>query len=477
MVPEVKLCQKESGRENLAILWYRKNAFHLPFLSKAENEYASYQIEEKQEIIRINQYHRIIFIIPLEQKGSESKRLEKCRLAGARLQSFLQQERIDSILGYHKEENKNELIAFAEGLVLASYRFLKYKSKSQEKEYTLNTLFLKHPLIKKEEITELNILLEAVFKARDLINEPVSYLNAVQLAAEIEKMGKEAGFQVEVFHKTRIESLRMGGLLAVNKGSVDPPTFTVMEWKPANARNKKPIVLIGKGIVYDTGGLSLKPTTDSMDYMKSDMSGAAAVASTMYALARNKVPLNVIALVPATDNRPGGNAYAPGDIITMYDKTRVEVLNSDAEGRMILADALAYAKAYKPSLAISIATLTGSAARAIGKFGMVGMGTASGKIKEKLSTSSEKVYERIAWFPFWEEYDELLRSDIADIKNIGGNEAGAITGGKFLAKFASYPFIHLDIAGVAWTKTTEGYRIAGGTGVGVRLLYDFLKNY
>jgi leucyl aminopeptidase len=158
----------------------------------------------------------------------------------------------------------------------------------------------------------MNVLLDAVFRARDLVNEPVSHLNAVQLASEIEKMGKEAGFSVEVFHKARIESLRMGGLLAVNKGSVDPPTFTVMEWKPMNARNKKPVVLVGKGIVYDTGGLSLKPTPDSMDYMKSDMSGAAAVAAVIYALALNKIPVHVVGLVPATDNRPGGNAFAPG---------------------------------------------------------------------------------------------------------------------------------------------------------------------
>ncbi|NMB71219.1 MAG: peptidase M17, partial [Bacteroidales bacterium] len=193
--------------------------------------------------------------------------------------------------------------------------------------------------------------------------------------------------------------------------------------------------------------------------------------------ALNKIPMHVVGLVPATDNRPGGNAFAPGDIITMYDKTRVEMLNSDAEGRMILADALAYAKVYKPSLGITIATLTGAAARALGKFGMAGMGTAPEKIMQKLTACGEKVYERIAWFPFWDEYSELLRSEIADIKNIGGTEAGAITAGKFLARFTSYPFVHLDIAGVAWTKTTEGYRIAGGTGTGVRLLYEFLKNY
>ena len=160
----------------------------------------------------------------------------------------------------------------------------------------------------------------------------------------------------------------MGGLLAVNKGSVDPATFTIMEWKPENARNSKPIVLVGKGIVYDTGGLSLKPTANSMDLMKCDMGGAAAVSGAIYAIAKNNLPIHVIALVPATDNRPGGDAYAPGDVITMYSGKTVEVLNTDAEGRMILADALAYAKKFKPEVVIDLATLTGAAAVAVGKF-------------------------------------------------------------------------------------------------------------
>ncbi|MGB9746700.1 MAG: leucyl aminopeptidase family protein [Bacteroidales bacterium] len=477
MIPGISLLTKETGKENMAILVDRNKKTKFPFLSSAEQKYVDAQMENKQDIIRVNQYRRLIFLCPVEQKNSESQMLEFSRLAGAKLQSVLQEERVENLLVLHWHDKKPELLAFAEGLALASYRFNKYKSAPEEKQNMLKTIALKHPHLNKEEIAEMNVLLDAVFRARDLVNEPVSHLNAVQLASEIEKMGKEAGFAVEVFHKARIESLRMGGLLAVNKGSVDPPTFTVMEWKPMNARNKKPVVLVGKGIVYDTGGLSLKPTPDSMDYMKSDMSGAAAVAAVIYALALNKIPVHVVGLVPATDNRPGGNAFAPGDIITMYDKTRVEMLNSDAEGRMILADALAYAKAYKPALGITIATLTGAAARALGKFGMAGMGTAPEKIMQKLTACGEKVYERIAWFPFWDEYSELLRSEIADIKNIGGNEAGAITAGKFLARFTSYPFVHLDIAGVAWAKTTEGYRIAGGTGTGVRLLYEFLKNY
>jgi leucyl aminopeptidase len=190
----------------------------------------------------------------------------------------------------------------------------------------------------------------------------------------MEKMGKEAGFTVEVFNRKKIEALRMGGLLAVNKGSIDPPTFNILEWKPENALNEKPVVLVGKGVVFDTGGLSLKPTAKSMDYMKCDMAGGAVVAATLYAVAKNKLPLHVVGLVPATDNRPDGNAYVPGDVITMFDGTTVEIKNTDAEGRLLLADALSYAKKYNPGLVIDVATLTGSAEIISGSQALVAMG-------------------------------------------------------------------------------------------------------
>jgi leucyl aminopeptidase len=305
----------------------------------------------------------------------------------------------------------------------------------------------------------------------------LSYLTAQQLAKEIQRMSKEAGFSVEVFNKKKIEALKMGGLLAVNRGSLDPPTFSILEWKPEKHKNKKPLILVGKGIVFDTGGLSLKPTKNSMDYMKSDMSGAAAVAGTIYAVSKAKLPVHVIGLVPATDNRPDGNAYVPGDIITMYNGLTVEVLNTDAEGRMILADALSYADRFKPELVIDVATLTGSAAVAIGKYGIVCMGNADRKHFANLEESGKRVYERIVEFPFWEEYNDLLKSDVADVKNIGGRDAGAITAGKFLERFTQSPYIHLDIAGPAFLDREDSYRGKGGTGTAVRLLFDFIKNY
>jgi leucyl aminopeptidase len=264
-------------------------------------------------------------------------------------------------------------------------------------------------------------------------------------------------------------------LLAVNAGAPNPPTFNILEYKPDGAVNQKPYVLVGKGVVYDTGGLSLKPTPNSMDEMKCDMAGAAAVAGAIYAIALSKLPLYVVGLIPATENRPDGNAITPGDVITMYSGTTVEVLNTDAEGRLILADALCYAAKYQPALVIDLATLTGAAARAIGKEGIVYMGTAPEAEKKALEKSGYAVHERLVEFPLWEEYDSHLESAIADLKNIGGAEAGAITAGKFLERFVQFPWLHLDIAGGAFLTSGDSYRGKQGTGIGVRLLYHFLK--
>ena len=290
-------------------------------------------------------------------------------------------------------------------------------------------------------------------------------------------MGKESGFKVTIFNKARIEKEKMGGLLSVNRGSIQPPTFTIMEYVPKKALNKKPIVLVGKGVVYDTGGLSLKPTLNSMDRMKSDMGGAALVSGAMYAIAKMQLPLHVIALVPATDNRPGQEAYVPGDVITMMSGKTVEVLNTDAEGRMILGDALEWAKRYKPELVVDFATLTGAASVAVGEHGIVCMGTADEETKKAFRESGNRQYERLVEYPLWDEYGEQIKSDIADIKNVGGSSGGAITAGKFLEHFTDYPWMHFDIAGVSFATSKKGYLPIGGTACGMRMLLDFLTHY
>lgn len=400
-------------------------------------------------------------------------RMEEARKAGHALHAALNELEVTAVGLHNVKVSPEESLAFAEGLALSNYQFLKYLSKADELQYSLRELGIQDPVLSDQQVTRLNHVLEGVYQARDLVNEPLSYLTAEQLASEFERMGKEGGFDVEVFNKKKIESLKMGGLLAVNLGSVDPPTFTVMTWKPDHAINKKPLVLVGKGVVYDTGGMSLKPTLDSMDYMKCDMGGAAAVGGAMLAAALNQLPLWIIALVPATDNRVDGNAYVPGDVITMYNGSTVEVLNTDAEGRLILADALSYAKKFDPELVIELSTLTGSAHAAIDKYGIVGMGNAGREVMENLKESGEYTCERIAEFPFWDEYKEQLKSDVADLKNIGGRYGGAITAGKFLEHFTDYPYIHLDIAGPSFNKMPFNYRGKGGSGVGVRVLHHY----
>ena len=444
-------------------------------LTTPEKEYILNSFSDKKYDVTINKFgYWYIFIIP-EEKNNNYTVNEAFRNQAFRIQGFLAKLKIVDVQIVDTAKDKSHTLAFVEGLCLSNYQFLKYFSNKEEKTSSLQTAEIISTRITSAEIAELNNIIKAVYIARDLVNEPASFLSSTQLASEFQKMATESGFSIEVFDKTKITELGMGGLLAVNKGSVEPPTFSVMTWKPANAVNAKPYVLVGKGLVYDSGGLSLKPTPDSMDYMKSDMAGAAAVASTMYSIAKNNLPVYVIALVPSTDNRLDANSYAPGDVITMHSGTTVEVMNTDAEGRLVLADALSFAKQFDPELVFTIATLTGAAQRAIGNQGMIGMGNADNATFNELEEAGWQVYERIARFPFWEEYGDMIKSDIADLNNVGGPVAGAITAGKFLEYFTKYPYIHLDIAGVAFNKKGKSYNGKGGSGVGIRLFYEFLK--
>jgi len=473
----ISLVKKVPDNEHLIIIGKKDSPFENYIQNNEEKTYLQNNLNDKKKLITINQYKRWVFIQMIEEDNKPIHQvLEEIRKSGRKVLQALNNRKISQACITDLSSNASFIYAFIEGMGLSNYQFLKYLKKANEVKNSFETLRIHSTDLNKKQAEELECLINGVYRARDLVNEPLSFLTAIQLSKEFEKMGKESGFTVEVFQKKKIESLRMGGLLAVNKGSIDPPTFSILTWKPENAKNKKPVVLVGKGIVYDTGGLSLKPTFESMDYMKSDMAGAATVAAIIWALAKTRIPLYVIGLIPATDNRPDGNAYVPGDVIKMYDGTTVEVLNTDAEGRMVLADALSWAKKYKPELVINIATLTGAAQAAIGNYGIVAMGNAGKDVFEKLKENGDLVFERIAEFPFWDDYAELLKSDIADIKNIGGKYAGAITAGKFLEHFTDYPFIHLYIAGPSYNKTKDSYRGKGASGVGIRLLYNFLKN-
>jgi leucyl aminopeptidase len=463
---QIQQLDKANFSSNLLIVSNKKNK-SLEALPKDLQKLLATFIESKKEFDYFKLGSHSIFFVKNDNNA------EKLRIQGHNVRTKLdKEEKVLQLLG----EDDNALLAIAEGFALANYQFLKYFKDKDKKINKIETISIIGK-IKKTSVDELNATLEAVYWTRNMVNEPVSYLTASQLSKEIETIAENTDLKVSVFEKNKIEALKMGGLLAVNKGSIDPPTFTIVEYKPKKAKNKKPIVLVGKGVVYDTGGLSLKPTASSMDLMKSDMAGAACMAGTMYLASMLQLDLHLVALIPATDNRPGMNAYTPGDVITMFDGTTVEVLNTDAEGRMILADALAYSKKYDPELVIDAATLTGAAVVAIGTKASCIMGNADQKIIDQLVSAGNVVHERVVQLPFWDEYFEEMKSSIADLKNIGGRNAGMITAGKFLEHFVKAPYIHIDIAGPSFLEVPENYKGKGGTGVGVRLLTNFLKNY
>jgi len=391
----INTIDKISAKDNLIFLATDPKQLIDKNLTAAEIGYIkSHHKEHKKNVFAFNKINHWIFVVIAEKEAIPSFRLESYRVAGAKLLSIINDDKLHRVIVVDLDKKPEETLAFAEGMALANYQFLKYKKDPSEKLNALNSIDVFSSGIKDTAVDHLNIMIDATCRCRDLVNEPVANLNAGKLAEEIEAMGKLAGAKVEILNKKKIETLKMGGLLAVNKGSVDPPSFTIMEWKPKKVVNKKPYIFVGKGVVFDTGGLNIK-TADFMYNMKCDMAGGAAVASAVYAIAKANLPVHVIVLVPATDNRLNGNAYVNGDVITMHDGTKVEIINTDAEGRMILADALSYAKKYDPKLVINAATLTGAAARAIGKYGIVAMQSKAENAIDKLKLSGENVGERL----------------------------------------------------------------------------------
>ena len=475
MKPEIsKISQISPAQSIVCIL----GSDHVPEwlkLTKQETGFAKNQLRTKEEYIFINSYSRCIYLIRLKNEIVQYKVREELRRTSYNLRKLIKENNHSELVITSEKAYNGAIEDFTEGLILSLYSFDKYKTKpgKDDKKCYLSRILL-YGDIADTEIRWLIDLTDAVYFTRNLIKEPVNQLNATSLAAEIKKIGDSAGFKVEVLTKSKIEALKMGGLLAVNKGSVDPPVFCILEWHPAKCLNSRPIVLVGKGIVYDTGGLNIK-TGEFMAGMNGDMAGAATVTGVLHTVAKTGIPLHVIGLVPSTDNRPGGNAYTQGDIITMFNKMTVEIGNTDAEGRLILADAISYASKYTPELIIDIATLTGSAAMTFGNQAIAVMTNAERKYISMLEECGNEVYERIAELPFWDEYGELLKSDVADMKNIGGREAGAIIAGKFLEKFAEYPLIHMDIAGTEMLKKDDYYRLKNGPASGLRLLATFLR--
>ena len=478
MKPEILKITQISPDQSVVCIIGKAEIPEMLKLTKTEKEYALGQLKADEEYVFINSYFKCTYIVKVKDEKSHFRTREELRKTASGLKKLIKSNNHSELVITSYKAYKEAVEDFTEGLILGMYVFDKYKTKTdkadEKKSYPSKLLLLDG--ITKAEVKWLTDLTDAVYFTRDLINEPVNVLNAGALASEVEKIGSKGGFKVDVLRKGKIEALKMGGLLAVNKGSVDPPVFCILEWNPANKLNKKPIVLVGKGIVYDTGGLNIK-TDNYMALMKGDMAGAAAVTGVFYTAAKNKIPLHIMGFLPVTDNRPGGNAYTQGDILTMHNGMTVEIGNTDAEGRLILADAISYASRYKPELIINIATLTGSAASTFSNQAIAMMTNADRKYISLLEECGHNVHERVAELPFWDDYAEMIKSEFADVRNIGGREAGAITAGKFLEKFTAFPLIHLDIAGTGLLKKDDHYRLKDGPASGLRLLAAFLKKY
>jgi leucyl aminopeptidase len=290
------------------------------------------------------------------------------------------------------------------------------------------------------------------------------------IANQARELAQRHGFGITILDKAAIVQEKMGALLSVAQGSAEEPRFIALEYKGSDA---KPVVLVGKGVTFDTGGISIKPA-QNMEDMKYDMSGAAAVLGTFEALGRLKPKVHVVGLIPSTENMPSGTAVKPGDVVTSHLGKTIEVINTDAEGRLILCDALSYARRYQPAAVVDIATLTGAIVVALGHTAAGVMGDDE-KLIEELRTAGEKAGERIWPLPMWEDYRDLMKSDIADVKNSGGRPAGSISAGWFLKEFVEgFPWAHLDIAGTAYTEREEPGRVKGPTGMGVRLFAEFV---
>ena len=369
--------------------------------------------------------------------------------------------------------------AMVEGAVLGGYRFTHYQADNEEPSKEIRTMTLLASRANqvsgmKTGARRGEASANATWFARDLCNHPANVMTPSRVAQEAQTIAKEFSLNVTVLERKDQEKLGMGGMLGVARGSQEPPKFIVLEYSGGKKKDR-PVVLVGKTITFDSGGISLKPS-ENMEQMKADMTGGAEVLGAVRAAAQLRLRINVVGILPATENMPGGRATKPGDILRMLNGKTVEVQNTDAEGRLVLADGLAYAARFNPQCVVDIATLTGACIVALGQFaiGMLGNDDA---LKADLKKAGEQAGERVWEMPLWEEYFEQLKSDVADMRNIGGRGGGMITAGMFLSKFVDdCPWVHLDIASTDWSSSERPYVSKGPTAIGTRLLVQWLIN-
>jgi leucyl aminopeptidase len=365
----------------------------------------------------------------------------------------------------------------ADLLAHTDYRYDLFINKEDEKRPSIDAILIPAAAVPdkaaKRLTQESRAISTAIFNVREMGNAPPNEMTAARLAERAREIAREVGIKATIHDKASIQKMKMGGLLAVNRGSADEPRVAVLEYSPRGA--KTTVCVVGKGITFDTGGISIKPS-ERMEEMKFDMCGAATAIAVVEAAARLALPVRVVSIIAATDNMPSGSAYKPGDIIRMMSGKTVEVVNTDAEGRMILGDVLHLAHQYRPDHIIDFATLTGACVIALGPEAS-GLFSNDRELARKLIDSGQRVGERVWELPEWDDYKELIRSEWADMKNSGGRSAGAITAAVFLKEFvSSSSWAHIDIAGTAWTDSETPRDGRGATGIGVRLMVDFLES-
>ena len=382
------------------------------------------------------------------------------------------------------------LSAVVESTILATYKFLQFKpddnNAAELKSFTLCLPARADLKAAKRIVADAQIVAEATNYAREIGNLPGNIVTPRVLADNARSLAGEHNLKCTVFARKELEKRGFGGLLAVGGGSVNEPQLIVLEYsglppQPSSIKQPSPIALVGKAITFDSGGISIKPS-DKMDEMKFDKCGGVAVLAIMKAIAQLKLPLNIIGVISSAENMPSATSYRPGDIVTSYrgpDKrgVTIEVLNTDAEGRIVLGDALAYAREHQPQVIIDFATLTGACVVALGSFAAGLLGN-DDKLQDRIRASAERTGDHVWPLPLWQEYKDKIKSDVADIKNTGGRYGGAITAAAFLAKYVGHtPWAHLDIAGTAWTTEELPYLTKGATGFGVRLVVDLLRRW
>ncbi|MFQ6674193.1 MAG: leucyl aminopeptidase [Fidelibacterota bacterium] len=409
----------------------------------------------------------------------EEFELDRLRKTGGTAIKSAQANKLDTMVseipGTHDLRESDQAVsqAYVEGLILGSYKFLDYKSK-RDAETVMKSVTLVNGA-SRAGVTRGKVIAEAVCFVRDLASHPSNVVTPSQLAREARKIARESEMSCRVFGRDQFTRMGMGAFAAVAKGTDEPPKFILLEYRGAN-KTERPIAFVGKGITFDTGGISIKPSK-AMDEMKYDMCGASTVLGIMRAIGELRPNVNVVGAIASTENMPGGHATKPGDIAKAYNGKTIEILNTDAEGRLVLADALSYvAGKFRPKYMVNFATLTGAVIVALGHVASGVMGTDE-KLVEAIKQAGEFSGERVWELPLWEEYSEDVKSKIADVKNTGeARQAGTIAGGAFLKEFvADTPWAHVDIAGTAWWNKDRPYIPSGPSGVGVRLSLELLN--